>query len=275
MNEELNDVITSFEDEEVTQTEVDLQTDEESEQTSSEINAESEPETETNTEDRPKGGNKLQERLDKLTAERYAEKRRADELAAKLAQLEQAKQSEPASDIQPPELPDDIFDVDSMRKYHADMLTYSRKIAAQEAKHTLGASANEQKAQQEQIEQQKLVQSFAKRTLDSGFSIEQIEQAGTALVNAGLSKDLQLMLLEDEAGPQITMYLAKNPDDAFELLTMPTHKAAVAIATKIKAKAISTKAKATKAPDPIPETRGAAVRDDDETEKFFKNAKFI
>lgn len=274
MNDELNDVITSFEDEEVTQAEVDLQTDEESEEASSEINAESEPETETNTEDRPKGGNKLQERLDKLTAERYAEKRRADELAAKLAELERSK-PEPVSDIQPPELPEDIFDVDAMRKYHADMLTYSRKIAAQEAKQTLGASASEQKAQQEQIEQQKLVQTFAKRTLDSGFSIEQIEQAGTALVNAGLSKELQLMLLEDEAGPQITMYLAKNPDDAFELLSMPTHKAAVAIATKIKAKAVTTKAKATKAPDPIPESRGVSVRDTDEFSRKYKDAKFI
>ena len=55
--------------------------------TLSETGADAETVTAENTEVVQKG-NKLQERLDKLTAERYAEKRRADELAAKLAQLE-------------------------------------------------------------------------------------------------------------------------------------------------------------------------------------------
>ena len=43
----------------------------------------SEPQTETNSEE-AKQPNKLQERLDKLTAEKYEAKRRADELEQKL-----------------------------------------------------------------------------------------------------------------------------------------------------------------------------------------------
>jgi hypothetical protein len=271
MNEELNDDLPMF-PHDATDEVAEVET--ESEELP-EVSAGSEPETETNTEDQPKTGNKLQERLDKLTAERYAEKRRADELAAKLAELERQKPVAQPEDMTPPELPDDPFDTDAMRKYHADMVQYSRKVAAFEAKQALSLTANEQKATQQQLEQQKMVQTFAKRTIESGLTIEQIEQAGTALVNAGMPTALQELLLEDEAGPQITMYLAKNPDEALELLSLPTHKAAVAIATKIKAKAVTTKAKATKAPDPIPESRGVSLRDDDELERKFKNAQFI
>jgi len=273
MNEELNDVITSFDDEPVLQ-DVD-ESSQQDEDTPSGINADSEPDTETNTEDQPKAGNKLQERLDKLTAEKYAEKRRADELAAKIAELERAKPVQLGEDLQEPVMPDDIFDADAMRKYHSEMAQYNRKMAVHEAKALMNNTASEQKALQQQTEQRQIVQEFAKRTLTAGYTIDQIEQAGTALVNAGLSQELQLMLLEDDAGPQITMYLVKNPDAAQELLTMPTHKAAVAIATKIKAQAVKTKARATSAPDPIPETRGASLVDSDENDKFFKNAKFI
>lgn len=273
MNEELHD--SSFEfphDDVVTDDNSEVETQDEE---LSDISADSEPETEINTEDQPKTGNKLQERLDKLTAEKYAEKRRADELAAKIAELERAKPVSLPDDIQPPALPDDPFDMDAMRQYHSEMMQYSRKIAAHEARNALSATSNELKQQQQQAEQQKLVQSFAQRTISSGLTIDQIEQAGTALVNAGMSQELQLMLLEDEAGPQMTMYLAKNPDAALELLAMPTHKAAVALATKIKSQAVTGKAKVTRAPDPIPDSRGVSIRESDALERQFKNAKFI
>ncbi len=272
MNEELNDVITSLDDEPATHADVGEQVEQVEDVTLSETSADAETETAENTE--PQKGNKLQERLDKLTAEKYAEKRRADELAAKLAQLEAQKPVAVPDDLTPPDMPEDIWDDSAMRDYHRKMMDYSRKVAAYEAKQVLSTTQQQVQAQQQQLEQQKVVQQFAKRAIDAGFTIDQVEQAGSALVNAGLSTELQMLLLEDEAGAQMTIHLAKNPDLAFELISMPVHKAAIKLATQIKAEAASQKPKVSRAPDPIPQGRSASIKESDDLESRFKNASF-
>lgn len=273
MNEELNDVITSFEDEPATHEDVGEQVEQTEEVALSETSADAETETAENTE--PVKGNKLQERLDKLTAEKYAEKRRADELAAKLAQLEAQKPVSLPDDLTPPAMPEDIWDEEAMRQYHRQMMEYSRKVAAHEAKQVLSTTQQQAQVQAQQLEQQKVVQQFAKRAIDAGFTIDQVEQAGSALVNAGLSPELQMLLLEDEAGAQMTIHLAKNPELAFELISMPVHKAAIKLATQIKVEAAGQKPKVTRAPDPIPNGRSASIKESDEFEQQFKNASFL
>lgn len=240
----------------------------------SEIDADSEPQTETNGEEVAKP-NKLQERLDKLTAEKYEAKRRADELEAKLKALEaNSKQAQLPDDLVAPELPEDTWDNEAMRKYHQDMIQYQRKLAEHAAKSTLSSTEQERKQAAIQQEQVKVVQGFAQRAMQNGISIEQLEAAGTGLVNAGLSQELQMLIMEDEAGPQITMHLAKNPELAYELLTMPTAKAAVKLATQVKQAAIANKPKLSKAPDPLPEGKPASIVERDDFEKKYK-AQFI
>ena len=240
----------------------------------SEINADPEPEQEENTEE-AKQPNKLQERLDKLTAEKYEAKRRAEELEAKLKELESKKQSAPLpDDLTPPELPEDTWDNEAMRKYHQDMIAYQRKLAEHAARTTLNSTEAERKKALQHQEQAKVVQSFAQRALQNGISIEQLEAAGTGLVNAGLSQELQMLILEDEAGPQITMHLAKNPDLAMELLQLPATKAAIKLATQVKAAALSSKPKLSKAPDPIPSGKPASISERDDFDKKYK-AQFL
>jgi hypothetical protein len=242
----------------------------------SDISAESEPETETNAEDPPhKAGNKLQERLDKLTAEKYEAKRRADELEAKLKQFESKAPVAQPDDLVPPVLPEDTWDAEQMRQYHQSMVDYSRKVAAHEARNALSSTQQQAQQQLQQQEQAKVVQGFAQRALKQGISIEQLEAAGTGLVNAGLSQELQMLILEDEAGPQITMHLAKNPELAYELLTLPTTKAAIKLATSVKAAALGSKPKVTQAPDPIPEGKSGSMREKSDFESRFPSAKFI
>ena len=84
-----------------------------------------------------------------------------------------------------------------------------------------------------------------------------------------------MLLLEDEAGPQMTIHLAKNPDLAFELIGMPLHKAAIKLATQIKAEAAGTKPRVSQAPDPIPQGRSASIKETNELEHQFKNSTFI
>lgn len=240
----------------------------------SEFNADSEPQTETNSEE-AKQPNKLQERLDKLTAEKYEAKRRADELEQKLKALESKAQSAPLpEDLVAPVMPDDTWDAEQMRKYDAEMRDYYRKLAQHEARNVLSLTEAEKRRATQHQEQAKVVQGFAQRALQNGISIEQLEAAGTGLVNAGMSQELQMLILEDEAGPQITMHLAKNPELAMELLTMPVTKAAVKLATQVKAAALSSKPKLSKAPDPIPSGKPASINERDDFDKKYK-AQFL
>lgn len=253
------------------------QTESEQEQAElSDISPESEPETETNADDQPKAGNKLQERLDKLTAEKYEAKRQAAELEAKLKELEsKSAQTALPDDLAPPTLPEDTWDVEQMREYHKQMIEYSRKVAAHEARNALQSTEQQRSQQARQQEQSKVVQGFAQRALQSGISIEQLEAAGTGLVNAGLAPELQMLIMEDEAGPQIAMHLARNPELAAEVLSLPPTKAAIKLATTVKAAAVAGKAKVTQAPDPIPSGKAGSMRERDPFETKFPNAKFI
>lgn len=243
----------------------------------SDFSPESEPETETNAEDQPhKAGNKLQERLDKLTAEKYEAKRQAAELEAKLKAYEnKATPTALPDDLTPPVLPEDTWDAEQMREYHKQMLDYSRKVAAYEARNALKSNEQQRTQDAQQQANAKVVQGFAQRALQSGISIEQLEAAGNGLVNAGLAPELQMLIMEDEAGPQMAMYLARNPDLAAEVLSLSPTKAAIKLATTVKAAAIAGKAKVTQAPDPIPTGKAGSMRERDAFEARYPNAKII
>lgn len=277
MLDELNDIVTSLDDDPVTQ-EAQQETETTDEQELPETSPGSEPETETNTEEtEAHNGKGLQERFNKLTAEKYAEKRRAEQLEARLKELE-AKAEQPASlpdDLTEPQLPEDTWDNEQMKKYHQEMLAYNRKLAKHEAQSTLKANQSELQTQKQQQQQQEVMQNFAKRAIDSKVDLQNLQTAGTSLAQAGMSADLQMMILEDDAGPQITMYLANNPDLAHELIGMPSYRAAVKLATEVKAKVLSTKPKVTKAPDPLPEGKGVGSREQDDFDRQFKGAKFL
>ena len=255
-----------YDDEPVQQDAAQVETEQETANLS-DISPDSEPEQTENTEERRP--NKLQERLDKLTAEKYEAKRRADELEAKLKAIE-AQKPVITDDIQPPEIPEDTWDTEAMRKYHRDMIQYQRKLAEQAARQTLNSAETEKRQAMQQQQQGEIVRTFAKRAIQSGVDIEQLQQAGTALANAGMAQDLQLLILEDEAGPLITMHLAKNPELANELLSMSPAKAAVKIATQVKAEAVKAKPKVSKAPDPIPEGKPASIVERDDFDKKYK-----
>lgn len=269
----LNDIVTTLDDEPMPQ-EAAQGAEPSEEQESPETSAGSEPETEIKTEEAKNG---LQERFNKLTAEKYAEKRRAEQLEARLKELE-ARAAQPATlpdDLAAPEMPEDTWDAEAMRKYDAQMRDYYRKLAQHEARNVLNATHSEQQKTQQQRQQQEVLQSFAKRAVDAKVDLQTLQTAGTSLAQAGMNEDLQMLILEDEAGPQITMYLANNPELAHQLIGMPATKAAIKIATEVKAKVLSTKPKVTTAPDPLPEGRGIGAREEDEFDRRYKGAKFI
>jgi len=270
---ELNDIVTSLDDDPIP---LDAVTDEteEDEQELSDTGPDSEPQTEENGEEAKKP-NKLQGRLDKLVADRYAETQRADTAERRLKELESKQVTALPDDLVAPVMPEDTWDAEAMKEYGKKQGEYYRKLAQFEARNALDSNRNEQNKALKQTQVQQLGREFAERAKKANINSEQLINAGTSLFNAGLSEDLQMLIMEDAAGPQITMHLAKNPDLAFELIGMSPTRAAVRLATEIKTAALSTKPKVSKTPDPLPTGKAGSMREQDEFERKYKGAKFL
>ena len=88
--------------------------------------AESSPDSGESHEQKP---DKVQLRINELTAKRHLETRRADAAEKKLQELEAQKPAPVVETQDAPALPDDLYDDEAMRKYHTETSAYNRKMA--------------------------------------------------------------------------------------------------------------------------------------------------
>lgn len=220
--------------------------------------------------------NGVQKRINELTAKRYAAEREAKELRERLAQAESAKPQAPiASDVTPPQLPEDLYDEDEMRKYHTEMVAYNQKIASQ-----AGKSAYEQQQQQlaqtkQQQKAQEMINNFAQNAISDGVSIDKLQAAETTLNQAGISPELGKYIMSDRNGGKIAEYLHDNPAIMHDVLSLDPVSAGIKIATEVKAAALSTTPKVTGAPDPVPTITGGGVEPKDDFESKYPDTEFF
>jgi hypothetical protein len=110
-------------------------------------------------------------------------------------------------------------------------------------------------AQEEAQKQQEVlvekVQSYAQRAKTLGVKAEELQAAGSIVGQFGIEDSLVQYILEDDHGPLITKYLSQNIAMLDNLRNMHPTRAAVMIATEIKANAAALKPRLTNAPDPI------------------------
>lgn len=214
--------------------------------------AEPEAQTEESTTsgDEVKEPNRTQKRINQLTWEKNEEKRRADEMEARLAALEQAKPDpvEAIKDIPVPNYAD--FDNDesfqlAMQQYNAN--TFERLQQNTVAQQQAEQSQAEQRAQR-QAYQQKVAEYAATH---DGF-IEAVQGS-----NVNLSDEVtQLLVTSDKAG-ELTHFLAENPDDALRINALPPNLAARELG-KIEARfELTAPKKVSDAPTPLSDLSGA------------------
>lgn len=226
--------------------------------------------------------NSVQERINKITAEKYAAKREADELRK---QLEAAQKAAPSQEktqevletavLAEPKLPEDLYDEDAMRKYNADMIAYTRKVSEDVAKSLHQNQLKEQEQTQAQIAQQEAVKTWANNAQKSGVDLDKLGIAEKTLANAGINGELAGHLMADPNGPAIAVHLAENPALMYEVLNMSPMAAAVKIETQIKAEALSKTPKVSNAPEPLPEINGGGMVEKDDFDRQFPDAEFI
>jgi hypothetical protein len=194
-------------------------------------------------------------------AERRAEaaQKEAEELKARLQKLEQG----PEPTI--PSIPDPYSET-----YEQDMVAYSEAVAKKAEFDANQRFANEQKARQQQEaqeQQQKALQEkvtqYRTNAQSLGLDPDDVDRAGDAVVNYGISADVASFLLEDKDGPLITKYLADNPMEIERLSTMSPMMAAIAVNNDLRERASVYRPKTTSAPAPPETLSGGGVPSDD------------
>lgn len=223
--------------------------------------------------------NGVQARIDQITREKWEERRKREELEAKLAEFEKGTTSQPEAKSHEaptaPSLPDDIYDEDAMKKYHQDMISFTESVSRTQAqKYWESQQAEQQKTQQSQ-QQQEVIKRYADNAQKAGVDLGKLQDAERLLVERKIHNDLANRLLNDPNGPQVITYLADNPAELDLILGTDPISAAVKIETEIKAKALSKTPRVTSAPEPIPDIGGGGAIETDEFEKLYGKAEFI
>jgi len=223
----------------------------------------------------------VQARINKITAEKYAAKREADDLRKQLEESQKAKADTPSvqpvqsGSIQAPSVPDDIYDEEAMRKYNADLVAYSQKVAEDAARSQYQKQLEEQNKTQEQVKQKQLIDSWVDNAQKSGVDLDKLGAAEQTIANAGVKPELAQHIMSDPNGPAIAVHLAENPALMYEVLNMSPVAAAVKIENQVKAEALSKTPKVSNAPEPLAEINGGGMAEKDDFSRQFPDAKII
>lgn len=202
---------------------------------------------------------KWQRRIDRLTAQKYQERARADMLEQRLNQIEQRLQQpqKPASDDAP-----DMSKFDDLQGGIDARAEWVAQREAAKAVEELGKRWSQ--AQQEQAAKQ-VQQAFASRVKAFAEQVPDFEE----VIDAGdfvPTQAMQHAIFESDLGPRIAYYLAQHSDEAQRIVGMsPT--AAIRAIGRIEAKLESNPiakpvSKAPKPTEPV-EGKGAASKDPD------------
>lgn len=233
---------------------VDEVLDQDSEQSNKEIkHTESAPVDATNTDESLINDNDpdgVKKRIGKITADKYAEKRRADDLQKKIDALEAAKEKET---LVKPKLEDHDYDEEAFEKANRQ---YDIDKGVQE---TLAKQSADAKAEQQKAESEKVLTTFNERVSALGKS--DFDEKANAIPN--LPQGVADAIMQSEDGAEMVYHLGSNPEEAEAIANMSPAMAIMQLgklSTKLSAKP---EIKTSAAPDPIdPLKSGSALSSD-------------
>ena len=199
-----------------------------------------EKETPPEEEGKKKTAGKVQERIDKLTWEKWEAKREAEQLRKELEEFRNTTTVAPAQRPIPP-VEDDFDDPNEYRKAR---VKYEDEIFAWNE--TRRNTELEKQRLQESF--QESLKAFNKRAERMRAKYPDFDEAISAPI---FSPSVSQEVLDSEYGAEIGYYLAKNPDEALRLSSLPPSKVAKEIG-KLEVKFTSvSKRTVSKAPPPI------------------------
>ncbi len=189
------------------------------------------------------------------------QERRAEELQKQLDELKSQVPAEQRPEVQAVPDPFSISD----EEYRRSLAQRDQQVLAQANFDHQRKQQQEQQqrllheqAQQQNQKQDEKIRDYSGRAAKLGIKAADLQVAGNAVGQYGISAELGQYILESEQGPLITTYLANNPVELDELTRLSPAQAAVVIETQIKLKAIASQPKkVTDTPDPLERPHGA------------------
>jgi hypothetical protein len=179
----------------------------------------------------------VQARINKLTAEKFAEKRRAEELEQRLKQLESAKSPEAKPTLEQ-------FDYDDAAYQEALInWTVTQRVSEQQK-----AQAEQEVISQRNVEQEQRQAMFNQRMEAYRVKAPDYEQVVSQVPD--LPQDTLNAILEHEKGPQLAYHLGKHLDIADQITRMNPATAAMKLG-ELAAKLSAPVTETSKAPEPI------------------------
>jgi len=209
-----------------------------------------EKETPPEEEGKKKTAGKVQERIDKLTWEKWEAKREAEQLRKELEEFRNTTKSTVVPAQRPiPPVEDDFDDPNEYRKAR---VKYEDEIFAWNE--TRRNTELEKQRSQESF--QESLKAFNKRAERMRAKYPDFDEAISAPI---FSPAVSQEVLDSEYGAEIGYYLAKNPDEALRLSSLPPSKVAKEIG-KLEIRFSSfTKKTVSTAPPPINPVNGNEV----------------
>lgn len=213
-----------------------------------EVTETSEPEIkeeESGTSEEPKD-NKIQARFNKITAEKYEQKRRADALEKELAELKTVPVSTGG-------------EAPTLEKFDYDDAKFNEASIKYQVNQAVTQSNAKQRERDIQSDRDKVNQEFARKIAAS--DIEDYSKTIDTLITAvPLSEGIVTAIQQDEKGPELAYYLGKHLDVADRLAAMDVIPAALELG-KISAGLSGKKTKTTSnAPTPVKTIGGSGVK---------------
>ena len=176
----------------------------------------------------------------------------------KLAKFQQADRDRQAAQVgEIPAMPDYFDDdFDAKVKQRDEALIAQANFNAQNNAYIQQQDFNQQQAAQaQQVKVQESMTSYSQKATELGIKQDELQAAGNAVANYGLSDDLVMHILNEPDGPLITKHLAANPQDGYKLAQMSPF-AVGSFLDGIKAKASALKPKTSNAPAPVDNLQG-------------------
>lgn len=237
--------------------------------------AESAPASEDNHD---KKSNGVQERFNKMTAEKYELKDRNAALERQLEEMKQAQtvtaQPEPIAQPEAAKLPDTELQYDNPEEYTRQLAAYSQEQAIKAIKGEQQAAENARQ-QQEQVQAQRdLRVGFIAKAQEAGISEEQAFASISTLDSRGATPELAQALIQHDKAPSLLSHLAENPAvfDEINALSVTNPIGAAQKLLSIEAEAVTRNISS--APPPNTNLNGLSAREPDEFDKRCPGAVF-
>jgi hypothetical protein len=203
----------------------------------------------TETPDEPKPVNKVQQRINQLTREKYEQRQEIAELRAKFDKFEQAKPEVKAEALVAP----NEDDFDSLQDYHTANAKYYADVSgnAAQAKVTAADSANKEATAQTQRQEAVKVKKEAFEANLNGKRANFEDFEDIAYGHNFMDLDLAEQIFEMDKGPEVAYHLGSHLDEAERIFSLtPVQRARELTKLEFQVEALKPK-KVSDAPDPI------------------------